>query len=133
MKSLINNAVHCYCAAGFSSLVLDSTHSRLFASCTNDNIYMYSCTTLQQEPVCTFSGHLNSTFYVKAALSPDDLFLISGSSDNGAFIWSVTNPTAPPVCLTGHVGEVTSVVWCPSDQGMVSVMPHNIYYKPLQS
>lgn len=105
--------------AGFSSLVLDSTHSRLFASCTNDNIYMYNCTALGQEPLATFSGHLNSTFYVKAALSPDNLYLISGSSDNETYIWKVSDPTAPPVLLKGHVGEVTSVAWCPSDQGKV--------------
>ncbi|PFX29367.1 Denticleless protein-like [Stylophora pistillata] len=104
---------------GFSSLVLDSNHSCLFASCTDDNIYMYSCTALGQEPVCTFSGHLNSTFYVKAALSPDDLYLLSGSSNNEAFIWKVSDPTAPPTLLRGHFGEVTSVAWCPSDQGKV--------------
>lgn len=104
---------------GFSSLVLDSNHSSLFASCTDDKIYMYSCTALGQEPVCTFAGHTNSTFYVKAALSPDDMYLLSGSSNNDAFIWRVSDPTAPPTLLKGHLGEVTSVAWCPSDQGKV--------------
>lgn len=105
--------------SGFSSLVLDSTHSRLFASCTNDNIYMYSCTALGQEPICAFTGHLNSTFYVKTALSPDDMYLLSGSGDNDAYIWKVSDPSAPPLVLKGHTGEVTSVTWCPSDQGKV--------------
>ncbi|XP_020603449.1 denticleless protein homolog [Orbicella faveolata] len=104
---------------GFSSLVLDSTHSRLFASCTNDSIYMYSCTALGHEPICAFSGHLNSTFYVKTALSPDDMYLLSGSGDNDAYIWKVSDPAAPPFLLKGHTGEVTSVTWCPSDQGKV--------------
>lgn len=80
---------------------------------------MYSCTALGQEPVCTFAGHMNSTFYVKAALSPDDMYLLSGSSNNDAFIWRVSDPTAPPTLLKGHLGEVTSVAWCPSDQGKV--------------
>ena len=106
---------------GFSSLVLDSTHSCLFASCTNDNIYKYSCTALGQEPLCIFYGHLNSTFYVKAALSPDDQYLISGSSDSNAYIWRVTDDTAAPILMTGHLGEVTSVAWCPSDQGKVGI------------
>ena len=114
--SLANDLVF---ITGFSSLVLDSTHSRLFAGCTNDNIYMYSCTALGQEPLGTFSGHLNSTFYVKAALSPNDMYLVSGSSDNNAYIWRVTDPSAPPIVLKGHLGEVTSVAWCPSDQGKV--------------
>ena len=109
--------------AGFSSLVLDSTHSRLFAGCTNDQIYMYSCTSLGHEPLGTFSGHLNSTFYVKSALSPNDMYLLSGSSDNNAYIWKVSDPTAPPIVLKGHLGEVTSVAWCSSDQGKVCLIP----------
>ena len=80
---------------------------------------MYSCTALGQEPLGIFSGHLNSTFYVKAALSPNDMYLISGSSDNDAYIWNVTDPSAAPILLKGHLGEVTSVAWCPSDQGTV--------------
>lgn len=113
---------------------MDSNHSSLFASCTDDKIYMYSCTALGQEPVCTFAGHMNSTFYVKAALSPDDMYLLSGSSNNDAFIWRVSDPTAPPTLLKGHLGEVTSVAWCPSDQGKVcscwtiNKMDKNIIY-----
>ena len=80
---------------------------------------MYSCTALGQEPLGIFSGHLNSTFYVKAALSPNDMYLMSGSSDNDAYIWNVTDPSAAPILLKGHLGEVTSVAWCPSDQGTV--------------
>ena len=80
---------------------------------------MYSCTAFGQEPICAFSGHLNSTFYVKTALSPNDLYLLSGSGDNDAYIWKVSDPTAPPFLLKGHTGEVTSVAWCPSDQGKV--------------
>ncbi|EDO44039.1 predicted protein, partial [Nematostella vectensis] len=100
---------------GFSSLVLDSNQSKLYASCTNDHIYMYECSVLGEDPVCSFTGHSNSTFYVKAALSPDDNYLLSGSSDNNAYIWKVSDADRPPVCLRGHAGEVTSVVWCPQD------------------
>jgi len=80
---------------------------------------MYSCTALGHEPICAFSGHLNSTFYVKTALSPDDMYLLSGSGDNDAYIWKVSDPAVPPFLLKGHTGEVTSVTWCPSDQGKV--------------
>ena len=41
-------------------------------------------------PVSLYRGHLNSTFYVRSALSPDDRFLISGSSDYHAYIWNVS-------------------------------------------
>eukprot|EP00062_Callorhinchus_milii_P019229 gi/632973600/ref/XP_007903231.1/ PREDICTED: denticleless protein homolog [Callorhinchus milii] len=100
---------------GYSNLILDSTGSNLFANCTDDNIYMFNLTGLRNAPVATFSGHQNSTFYVKSSLSPDGQFLLSGSSDNNAYIWKVSNPRQPPTVLQGHSQEVTSVTWCPSD------------------
>uniref|UniRef100_A0A4W3IGX8 Uncharacterized protein n=1 Tax=Callorhinchus milii TaxID=7868 RepID=A0A4W3IGX8_CALMI len=106
---------------GYSNLILDSTGSNLFANCTDDNIYMFNLTGLRNAPVATFSGHQNSTFYVKSSLSPDGQFLLSGSSDNNAYIWKVSNPRQPPTVLQGHSQEVTSVTWCPSDFTKVSV------------
>ncbi|XP_012870723.1 PREDICTED: denticleless protein homolog isoform X1 [Dipodomys ordii] len=100
---------------GYSSLILDSTASTLFANCTDDNIYMFNMTGLKTSPVAVFSGHQNSTFYIKSSLSPDDQFLVSGSSDEAAYIWKVSLPWHPPTVLLGHSQEVTSVCWCPSD------------------
>ncbi|XP_043861267.1 denticleless protein homolog isoform X3 [Dromiciops gliroides] len=74
---------------GYSSLILDSTGSTLFANCTDDNIYMFNMTGLKTSPVAILSGHQNSTFYVKSSISPDDQFLISGSSDESAYIWKI--------------------------------------------
>ncbi|XP_039593884.1 denticleless protein homolog [Polypterus senegalus] len=100
---------------GFSSLVLDSSGSSLFANCTDENIYMFNMAGLKTEPVAVFSGHLNSTFYVKSSVSPDDQFLASGSSDHNAYIWKISEPQSPPILLQGHCQEVTSVTWCPTD------------------
>ncbi|KAM4771451.1 denticleless protein homolog [Rhinophrynus dorsalis] len=100
---------------GYSSLALDSTGTNLFASCTDDEIYMFNTTGLKTDPVSIFSGHQNSTFYIKSSLSPDGQFLLSGSSDHSAYIWQVSNPHVPPVTLIGHSQEVTSVTWCPTD------------------
>nr|KAF6396579.1 denticleless E3 ubiquitin protein ligase-like protein [Rousettus aegyptiacus] len=100
---------------GYSSLILDSTGSTLFANCTDDNIYMFNMTGLKTSPVAIFNGHQNSTFYIKSSLSPDDQFLVSGSSDEAAYIWKVSTPWHPPTVLLGHSQEVTSVCWCPSD------------------
>ena len=36
-----------------------------------------------------FSGHQNSSFYVKSYVSPDGRYLLSGSSCGNAFIWQV--------------------------------------------
>ncbi|XP_048343668.1 denticleless protein homolog [Sphaerodactylus townsendi] len=100
---------------GYSSLVLDSTGTSLFANCTDDMIYMFNMSSLKDTPVSAFGGHQNSSFYVKSGISPDDQFLISGSSDRNAYIWKVSEPQFPPVILLGHLEEVTSVAWCPSD------------------
>ncbi|XP_054023953.1 denticleless protein homolog isoform X2 [Dryobates pubescens] len=100
---------------GYSSLVLDSTGTNLFANCTDDSIYMFSMTSLKTAPVAAFCGHQNSTFYIKSSTSPDDQFLVSGSSDCNAYIWKVSEPSLPPRILHGHSQEVTSITWCPSD------------------
>ncbi|NXU09430.1 DTL protein, partial [Pardalotus punctatus] len=100
---------------GYSSLVLDSTGANLFANCTDDIIYMFNMTSLRTTPVAVFSGHQNSTFYIKSSTSPDDQFLVSGSSDCNAYIWKVSEPSLPPRILLGHSQEVTSIAWCPSD------------------
>ena len=100
-------------------MALDSNKSKLFANCTNDLIYMYDCISFKKGPLGFLHGHSNTTFYVKAAVSPDDQFLMSGSGDCDAYIWNIGEPKAAPFHLTGHVGEVTSVAWCPKDQGKV--------------
>ncbi|NXC39591.1 DTL protein, partial [Penelope pileata] len=100
---------------GYSSLVLDSTGANLFANCTDDSIYMFNMTSLKTAPVAVFSGHQNSTFYIKSSTSPDDQFLVSGSSDCNAYVWKVSEPSLPPRILVGHSQEVTSIAWCPSD------------------
>ncbi|KYO43636.1 denticleless protein homolog isoform X1 [Alligator mississippiensis] len=100
---------------GYSSLILDSTGTHLFANCTDDSIYLFNMTSLKTMPAAVFSGHQNSTFYVKSSISPDDQFLVSGSSDQSAYIWKISEPQLPPRMLLGHSQEVTSVAWCPSD------------------
>ncbi|KFR09098.1 Denticleless protein, partial [Opisthocomus hoazin] len=109
---------------GYSSLVLDSTGANLFANCTDDNIYMFNMTSLRTTPVGfyflffffsqwrVFAGAKNS---IKPSPSPDDQFLVSGSSDCNAYIWKVSEPSLPPWILFGHSQEVTSIAWCPSD------------------
>ncbi|GAA6102128.1 denticleless protein homolog [Tachysurus ichikawai] len=100
---------------GYSGLMLDSTSSRLFCNCTDDNIYMLDVSGLKTTPVAVFSGHRNSSFYVKSSVSPDDQFLASGSSDGNAYIWKISEPSRAPVMLQGHSQEVTSVTWSQSD------------------
>ncbi|CAL8315451.1 unnamed protein product [Lota lota] len=100
---------------GYSGLVLDSTGSNLISNCTDDNIYMFNVSGMKTSPVAVFSGHLNSSFYVKSTISPDDQFLASGSSDHHTHIWKLSDPKRPPMLLQGHSQEVTSITWSPTD------------------
>nr|XP_046228420.1 denticleless protein homolog [Scatophagus argus] len=100
---------------GYSGLVLDSTRSHVICNCTDDNIYMFNVSGIKTTPVAVFSGHQNSSFYIKSTISPDDQFLASGSSDNHTYIWKISDPKHPPMMLQGHSEEVTSVAWCPTD------------------
>ncbi|XP_022067421.1 denticleless protein homolog isoform X2 [Acanthochromis polyacanthus] len=100
---------------GYSGLVLDSSRSNVMCNCTDDSIYMFNVCGVKTSPVAVFSGHQNSSFYVKSTISPDEQFLASGSSDNHTYIWKISDPQHPPMMLQGHSEEVTSVVWCPTD------------------
>ncbi|XP_047429862.1 denticleless protein homolog [Mugil cephalus] len=100
---------------GYSGLVLDSSRSNVMCNCTDDSIYMFNVCGIKTSPVSVFSGHQNSSFYVKSSISPDDQFLASGSSDNHTYIWKISDPQSPPMTLQGHSEEVTSVAWCPTD------------------
>ncbi|KAM9356017.1 denticleless protein homolog [Pholidichthys leucotaenia] len=100
---------------GYSGLVLDSSRANVMCNCTDDHIYMFNVCGTNTAPVAVFSGHQNSSFYVKSTISPDNQFLASGSSDNHTYIWKVSDPQHPPMTLQGHNEEVTSVVWCPTD------------------
>lgn len=74
------------------------------------NIYSFNLGGYATQPINTFTGLMNSTFYIKSSLSPDDQYLISGSSDEKAYIWNI-NSSQPLLALNGHVVEVTCVAW----------------------
>jgi len=107
---------------GVSSLSLDSTGTKLLACCANSRIYVYNCQHPENNPktcaeIPTFSGHRNTSFYVKAVWSPDNNFILSGSNDNNAYIWEANKPGSAPFVLKGHVGDVTAVNWSHNDFG----------------
>ena len=105
--------------SGFSSLALDSSKTRLYANCMDDNVYVYDCAAFAEKPVSKFGGHRMSTFFIKLALSPDDDYLLTGSSDNQAYIYSTKYPQASPILLQGHTAEVPAVAWSPVDLGRI--------------
>lgn len=95
---------------GFTNLVVDDDGSRLYASCMDSNIYCYNISTYSKDPFMVYTGAQIKSFYIKSCLSPDCEYLLSGSSDEKAYIWNVRSST-PLVTLNGHNYEVTSVAW----------------------
>lgn len=103
-----------YCGSsaknGYTNLIVDEARVRLYASCRDDVIYCFNISTYNALPERRYVGHENGTFYIKTGLSPDGEYLVSGSSDKHAYIWSVRG-ARPVVRLAGHRAEVTCAAW----------------------
>lgn len=69
-----------------------------------------------QTSASVFGGHQNSSFYVKSSISPDDQFLISGSSDQNAYIWKVSS-RHPCGCSAHNVSPTFAVCRREADAG----------------
>ncbi|XP_026751951.2 protein lethal(2)denticleless [Galleria mellonella] len=104
-----------YCGSstknGYTNLIIDDAQTRLYASCMDNVIYCFNISTYNAMPEQRYIGHENSTFYIKTSLSPDCMYLVSGSSDKNAYIWNVKY-SEPVVKLVGHWAEVTCAAWC---------------------
>lgn len=100
---------------GYSNLLIDSTGQKLYVNCMDHNIYCFNLGVHATQPLITYTGLVNSTFYIKSSLSPDDQYLISGSKDEKAYIWNV-NSSRPILALLGHAEEVTCVAWSKTNE-----------------
>ncbi|GAB9464513.1 Denticleless protein [Globisporangium polare] len=114
---------------GISSLAFDYTRSKLLVNVLNDAIKIVDVQAPKAEPIVQCGGHLATSFYVKAAFSPESDFVIGGSADGAAFIWNAstanvstanvstanvsttTRSRFPCVVLKGHTSEVNGVAW----------------------
>lgn len=101
---------------GYSGLLLDSSRTKLYASCKDHSIYLFDVGQCQNKSALkTFVGHTNgSKFFVRISLSEDNRYLVSGSSDGLAYVWNTNLQSSkqsqdPIATLKGHEAEVTCV------------------------
>ncbi|KAJ3260565.1 hypothetical protein HK104_006863, partial [Borealophlyctis nickersoniae] len=92
---------------GYSSFSLDSNGGRIYAACTDNNIYEFLTAHLALPPrrLPTAQNYRCSSFYIRTCVSPDDRFVASGSSDHGLYVWEIGARGRAPVVLKGHEGE----------------------------
>lgn len=98
---------------GHTNLLVDAARTRLYASCMDGVIYCHRVGGADEggAPERRYAGHESGSFYIKATLSPDGDYLLSGSSDRAAYLWAVGRP-GPALRLAGHRAEVTCAAWC---------------------
>ena len=59
-------------------------------SCSDSRHYLLSAQQPQRQPLASFSGYVNGSFYIRACFSGDGSHILSGSSDHKAYIWEVS-------------------------------------------
>jgi len=96
---------------GYTSLSPSPCRNYLYASCMDDIIYKYDIVNGFSKPCSKYTGASISNFFIKMDLSPCGRYLVSGSSDNWAYVWNTTSEGAPVARLGEQVAEVTCVAW----------------------
>lgn len=97
---------------GITDLKIDSSGTRLFSSCMDNNVYMHYLTDLSK-PAKKYSdpNYKVGSFDIKISVSADDKFLLSGSRGNELYMWDIDNPHAEAYAYEGHSKKVASVAW----------------------
>ena len=78
-------------------------------SVSNNVHYLYDTLRPDCGPTAAFTGHLASSFFVKACFSPDGNHILSGSSDKDAYIWQVC-PVMLQSCYAEQVRYATTAL-----------------------
>jgi denticleless len=104
---------------GFVSMIVDSQKRRFYVSCMDSKVYEWDLHASDPRPIRSFVGSETRSFFARIALSPDDCFLVSGSSDSNAYVWDTSLGcralVEPMAVLEGHAAEVTCASWSSKD------------------
>ncbi|KXZ55310.1 hypothetical protein GPECTOR_3g444 [Gonium pectorale] len=109
-------------AVGVTHIAVADAGDRVTVSCLDSQHHIFSISRLSSGPLatwCTPPPACKGTWYMRSAFSPCGDYVLCGSMDSGAHIWSASDPQRPPVHLP-HDHEVTGVAWCGGDWGKVA-------------
>ncbi|KAG2496182.1 hypothetical protein HYH03_005782 [Edaphochlamys debaryana] len=109
-------------AAGVTHIAVTEAGDRLIVSCVDSQHHLYSASGLLSGPLASWQAPapaFRGTFYQRSAFSPCGDYVLCGSKDVGAHIWSTAAPERPAVQLP-HEHEVTGVAWSASDWAQVA-------------
>lgn len=98
----------------FISLCVSSCGSTIYAVSSDNNIYHYLLSNFSSEPLDILSlptFRTSGSFYIRSALSPDDRFLLCGSTEGHAYIWPTSPARRQAFRLAEHRYEVSCVAW----------------------
>ncbi len=131
---------------GYSNLIFNSSRTRLYANCMNGQLYEYNFSTYNNHmhtrslSACSpnhslmdehnkpkLSYHTNQSNFIKSSLSQCENFILTGSSDFNAYLYSTNvncmvnefREKMPVIMLKGHTNEVTCVDWNPFDSNQL--------------
>lgn len=111
---------------GYGVASMDLVDGKLAVSCTDSTIYVYNAGGLCYGHTHMLEGHTQTSFYIRARLSPCGGFVMSGSADSMAYIWDLGDRTergvlAPILRLEGHRGgDASCVAWCRKEEFKVA-------------
>lgn len=107
---------------GYGIANMDLVDGKLAVSCTDSTIYVYNANGMRLGHTHMLEGHTQTSFYIRARLSPCGGFVMSGSADSMAYIWDLAGRTergvlAPILRLEGHRGgDASCVAWCRAEE-----------------
>lgn len=102
----------------FVSICVDSGGSFVYAVSSDNHIYKYLTSNFCGDPVDIYSGkgfRTSGSFYIRSSLSPDDDFLLCGSTEGHAYIWPTSRRRSNYFRLYEHRYEVSCVAWSQSN------------------
>jgi len=107
---------------GYTSLSLSPCHNYLYTACMDDTIYKYDIVNGFHEPCARYIGASIKNFFIKMAVSPCGRYLVSGSSDNWAYLWHTGSEGGPVARLGEQQAEVTCVAWSQGREGDLATL-----------